>query len=597
MDRDPCSEFVWSNLFEKCFDTRSYEHLTELKDSQINQIDDKGLTILTAMAKHDFIGGNKEKFIYLFNLVCFDKINLNEKDSYGDTALIIAAYRGHVDILKVLLGHRDIDINIKHRCHGDTALILAAYHGHKDIVKALLGHRGINVNIKNEDGDTALIIAVNRGHKDIVKALLARKVVHVNFINRDGYTALMLAAECGHEETVKDLLGHRDIDVNIENSDWETALMIATKCGHEDIVEALLRKEGIDVNIQNIVGYTAPMFAVKTGTTRMLKDLLAREDIDVNIKNEDGDTALILAIAVEKAFSRMFSELDIVAEILAHADINVNIKNFNGDTALVVAVYFGCVDTVRDLLENPYIEVNLQNNRGQTALMVAVEFGCLDVVKALLEKEDINVNIADKNGVTPLMLAALNGEIKIFEALLEKFPELKAVDVNGNKLYHYILESGNSKKIFELLEKHLYRVLVDRRKRYIFMCKDMDMFKETVRPVAGDESNNHGKEIVEIMKKKHMPPDKESSHETAYRPFSINTCRRTYHPCKYKEIYPGTLEYEERNCLSNRSRPTRLTFDFSPTGRSSSDSTVRGEEPKSEDVREGEVRRQNMRKK
>jgi len=55
---------------------------------------------------------------------------------------------------------------------GGTALMLAAQKGHKEVVKLLL-KKGANVNAKNDLGWTALDFAAKEGYKEIVKLLKA----------------------------------------------------------------------------------------------------------------------------------------------------------------------------------------------------------------------------------------------------------------------------------------------------------------------------------------------------------------------------------------------------------------------------------------
>ena len=54
--------------------------------------------------------------------------------------------------------------------------MLACYKGHKDVVKLLLGHsEKIELNARNKFGDTALMIAQQRrGNQDIVQMVKAK---------------------------------------------------------------------------------------------------------------------------------------------------------------------------------------------------------------------------------------------------------------------------------------------------------------------------------------------------------------------------------------------------------------------------------------
>jgi ankyrin repeat protein len=94
---------------------------------------------------------------------------------YGGTALIPAAERGHVDIVKELLTTTDVDVNHINRL-GWTALMEAVVLGsggvkHQQIVQLLVDHKA-DVNIPDKDGVTALEHAVKRKYKEIERILI-----------------------------------------------------------------------------------------------------------------------------------------------------------------------------------------------------------------------------------------------------------------------------------------------------------------------------------------------------------------------------------------------------------------------------------------
>ncbi|WP_432393562.1 ankyrin repeat domain-containing protein [Pseudarthrobacter sp. L19] len=54
---------------------------------------------------------------------------------------------------------------------GDSLLMLAAYHGHAETVRLILSHGG-DVNTANDRGQTPLAGAVFKGYRDVVEALV-----------------------------------------------------------------------------------------------------------------------------------------------------------------------------------------------------------------------------------------------------------------------------------------------------------------------------------------------------------------------------------------------------------------------------------------
>jgi len=79
--------------------------------------------------------------------------DLNAKDAYGSTPLIIAATFGKTEVAKALI-EAGADVNITNN-DGGTALHSAAFLCRTEIVNALL-ENGIDKNIRNNFGSTAL---------------------------------------------------------------------------------------------------------------------------------------------------------------------------------------------------------------------------------------------------------------------------------------------------------------------------------------------------------------------------------------------------------------------------------------------------------
>ena len=84
--------------------------------------------------------------------------NLNTQQYLGFTALFMARYKGHLEIVRELLKHNKVDVNLP-IIHGATALCIASGMGHLEIVRELLQHNKVDVNVPKKDGVTALFIA------------------------------------------------------------------------------------------------------------------------------------------------------------------------------------------------------------------------------------------------------------------------------------------------------------------------------------------------------------------------------------------------------------------------------------------------------
>ena len=94
--------------------------------------------------------------------------DLEAKDKYGDTALMRAAFKGQLDVVKCFV-ELGADLDEKDGV-GKTALMIAAAWGKSDVVK-YLAECGAGVDASDEEGRTALDIAKYFRNADCVKFL------------------------------------------------------------------------------------------------------------------------------------------------------------------------------------------------------------------------------------------------------------------------------------------------------------------------------------------------------------------------------------------------------------------------------------------
>ena len=123
--------------------------------------------------------------------------SVDQPSSLGSTALMQAAYNGHLSIVLILLQHSasiDMQTNL-----GGTALISAADQGHEPCVQALLRAKA-NTDLQTMFGGTALMYAAVLGHEACVKVLLRAKVI-AELLDNEGDTALQHAEAMGHTAT------------------------------------------------------------------------------------------------------------------------------------------------------------------------------------------------------------------------------------------------------------------------------------------------------------------------------------------------------------------------------------------------------------
>lgn len=176
-------------------------------------------------------------------------------DVEGRSAFHLAATRGHLECLNLMLGH-NVDITAKD-ASGKNALHLASKYGNSLCVQKLLQH---NCPVGNVDlqGRTALHDAVMAGCASSVK-LLCDNGASVNASDFDGRTPLILATQMCHPHICQ-LLLERGADVTVRDKQKKTPLILGCEFGCKDAVEVLLRA-GADVKPVDNMGHDAFHYA------------------------------------------------------------------------------------------------------------------------------------------------------------------------------------------------------------------------------------------------------------------------------------------------------------------------------------------------
>ena len=170
----------------------------------------------------------------------------NTADDEGETALILATDNGYFEIVKYLLGRRDVDPDLQNNC-GYTALIWASHRGFENIAKLLLKHNA-DPDLQNNYGKTALIWA-SIGRDDKVVELLLEHNANPDLQNSYGRTALIWAVIKGDDKVVELLLKH-NANTNLQDNEGKTALDRTTNPSIKKMIsEEMSRREKIAAEI------------------------------------------------------------------------------------------------------------------------------------------------------------------------------------------------------------------------------------------------------------------------------------------------------------------------------------------------------------
>ncbi|KAI2500630.1 hypothetical protein MHU86_13851 [Fragilaria crotonensis] len=218
----------------------------------------------------------------------------------NEVALINSAFEGNLPEVRDQLRAAGANVNAQRESDGATALLAASYKGHVDIVRALLKHGNVDVNVKSNYRSAHMDNYIRRGHfKNVRWWLDSARKKNVDSLYPGRMTALIMASYQGHIDVVRLLLGDEDVDVNAQDdADGASALMAASYQGHEEIVLELLKnKKKVDMNARDVLyAETALYKASSQGHAKVVRVLLQYDDnLDANLKDTDGKTALVAA--------------------------------------------------------------------------------------------------------------------------------------------------------------------------------------------------------------------------------------------------------------------------------------------------------------
>merc|ERR1712166_1077028 len=97
------------------------------------------------------------------------RVKMSTSLGVSNQRLVGAAKDGDIWTVKELL-KANTDVNGVNNQEGTTALMMASFNGHEEVVKVLLKAKA-KVDLQNMYGNTALMAASAHGHKEVVKLL------------------------------------------------------------------------------------------------------------------------------------------------------------------------------------------------------------------------------------------------------------------------------------------------------------------------------------------------------------------------------------------------------------------------------------------
>ena len=409
----------------------------------------------------------KNRDIYDVRTLLKKRVDVNESEMDGSTALQWAAHWDELEIAKLLI-KSGADTNLAND-YGVTPTYLACTNKSAAMVELLL-EAGADASAALWTGESVLMNCARRGAEDAVIALLDSGAELDAHESRNGQTALMWAAAVGHSNIVGTFINH-GADIKMTTKDGFTLLMFAARSGDLETARILL-DAGADPNYATDKHGNSLVIASAGGHEELSLFLMER-GADINSMDEYGITPLhysirrgmsvLNGIRYDLAYRIRPQNMHNLTRALLQAGADPNAKiaknNMLGPdagpfkmidaTPFMLAAFSVDVSLMR-LLADYEADPGLNTADGVTPLMAAARVACIGPCayknKNIADKESlyksyqaakaalelgVDINATNKDGQTAMHLAAFTGGDATIQLLADKGASVTVPDTFG----------------------------------------------------------------------------------------------------------------------------------------------------------------------
>uniref|UniRef100_A0A3P8XWR0 Inversin n=1 Tax=Esox lucius TaxID=8010 RepID=A0A3P8XWR0_ESOLU len=390
--------------------------------------------------------------------------SVNKADHSQRTALHLAAQKGNVRFLKLLLCNRADWL--QKDLEDMTPLHLATRHPSPKPLALLLKHIGPGeVDTQDKNKQTALHWSAFYNRPEHVR-LLIKHDSNIGIPDSEGKIPLHWAAHSQEHtatHTVRCILEAAPTESLLNWQDYEgrTPLHFAVADGNEAVVEVLTSYEGCSVTAYDNLFRTPLHWAALLGHARIVHLLLERNTSGTIPSDSQGATPL--------HYGAQSNYAETVGVFLSHPSVKDD-PDLEGRTAFMWAAGKGSNEVIRTMLTlTPHIDINTSDKYGGTALHASALSGHVSTVRLLLERGAM-VDSLDVMKHTPLFRACEMGHRDVILTLIRGGARVDLVDVDGHTALHWAALGGNAEVCQLLMENGISPNVQDQAGRTPLQC-------------------------------------------------------------------------------------------------------------------------------
>ncbi|XP_032804239.1 ankyrin repeat and SOCS box protein 2-like isoform X2 [Petromyzon marinus] len=336
---------------------------------------------------------------------------VDARSKQNETPLYLAAYRGHVACVRILLAENATVDACRHV--KETPLYKACEINNSEVASLLIARRA-DVNYRNIYGNMPLHEATSKGNLELVKLLVAYGA-KLQFKNKFGICPFFMAAQCGCLKVVRYLVS-LGVDVNSEACDGTTVLFEAAKNGHADVVEFLL-SQGADPNRPTKDGLLPIHVVAANGNEGIVEQLLMPVTDERQVRRSGISP---LHLASKNGHSDVLELLLSSGGLDVNATLSMDRSRLYEDcrsTPLYFAIINGdyrCAELLLEAGANPNIDL-------LNPLLVASRMHAYPLVRLLLNHgANVNAYIPARPTAFPATIMVCLRDLRILKLVLER---------------------------------------------------------------------------------------------------------------------------------------------------------------------------------